>query len=107
MSETIEIRKIPKKHIIAIVLTIVVGLAYYLISTKLKEEKLREVLVTLGHPNISNITIFKTHKVEDVEVKKKGTLYSLEFTDLTQQKVCRGFVLYSYKKEYSKDVECK
>lgn len=107
MSQTIEIRRIPKKHIIAIVLTIVVGLAYYMISTKLKEEKLREVLVTLGHPNISNITIFKTHKVEDVEVKKKGTLYSLEFTDLDQQKECRGFVLYSYKKEYSKDVECK
>ncbi len=107
MSQNIEVRKIPKKHIVAIILTILVGVAFYAISTKLKEEKLREVLVTLGHPNIDHITIFKTHKVEDMEVKKKGTLYSLQFTDLDQQKECRGFVLYSYKKEYSKDLECK
>lgn len=107
MSQTIEIRKIPKKHIVAIVLTIIVGIGYYITSTKLKEKKLREILVTLGHPNIAHITIFKTHSVEDVEVKRKGTLYSLEFTDLDQQKVCRGFVLYNYKHEYSKDVECK
>lgn len=107
MSEPIQVRKIPKKHIVAIILTIIVGIGYYLVSTKLKEEKLREILVTLGHPNISHITVFKTHSVEDVEVKRKGTLYSLEFKDLDQQKMCRGFVLYNYKHEYSKDVECK
>lgn len=107
MNQTIEVRRIPRKHIIAIMLTIFVGIAFYGISTKLKEEKLREILSTLGHTNIDNIIIFKTHKVEDMEVKKKGTLYSLEFTDLTLQKECRGFVLYNYKKEYSKDLECK
>lgn len=107
MSQHIEVRKIPRKHIIAIVLIIFVGIAFYGISTKLKEEKLREILATLGHPNIAHITVFKTHKVEDMEVQKKGTLYSLEFTDLTLQKECRGFVLYNYKKEYSKDLECK
>jgi hypothetical protein len=107
MNQTIEVRKIPKKHIVAIALTIFVGIAFYVISTKLKEEKLREILATLGHNNIDHITIFKTHKVEDMEVRKKGILYSLRFTDLTQQKECRGFVLYSYKKEYSKDLECK
>ncbi|MFA7083177.1 MAG: hypothetical protein WC141_01440 [Arcobacteraceae bacterium] len=107
MSQNIPVRKIPKKHIFVIALTVIIGVAFYFISTTLKEEKLREVLATLGHPNISKITIFKTHKVEDPEVNKKGSLYSLEFTDNDLKQVCRGFILYNYKKEYSKDIECK
>lgn len=107
MSQNIPVRKIPKKHIFTIALTIIIGLAYYFISTKLKEEKLKEILATLGHENISTITVFKTHKVQDPEVNKKGTLYSLKFYDSNLKKECRGFVLYNHKKEYSKDLQCK
>lgn len=107
MSENIEVRKIPKKHIILILILIVFGLGYYMVSQYLKEKRLQEILATLGHQNIENITIFKRHQVEDPGVKKQGRLYSLKFYDKDLQKECRGFVLQDYKNEFSKDIECK
>jgi hypothetical protein len=107
MSESnIQVRKIPKKHIVAIVMVIIVGFGFYYVNTQLREAKMVEVLGQLGHNDISNITVFKVHKVEDPEVRRKGTLYSLKFTNAKQQE-CRGFVLRNYKKEYSQDLECK
>lgn len=101
-----EVRKIPKKHMFAIGLVVLVGIVYYIISSNLREDKLAEILGKLGHPNVTDVTVFKVHKVEDPEVKKKGTLYSLQFTDLNTKKECKGFVLYDYKHEYSKDLDC-
>ncbi len=107
MKQNIEVRKIPRKHLIAIFTVIFIGIAYYLSSTTLKAKKLQEILATLGHKNTTDVVVFRTHKVEDQEVRKKGTLYSLKFTDLDLQQECKGFVLYDYKKVYSKDIECK
>lgn len=105
-TSNIEVRKIPKKHIAAIILVIIVGFGFYYANTQLREAKMVQVLSDLGHNNIKSITVFKVHKVEDPEARRKGTLYSLKFTNENNQE-CRGFVLYSYKKEYSQDIECK
>ncbi len=107
MEKNIEVRKIPKKHLIAIFIVIFIGIIFYFVSSSLKAKKLQEILTTLGHKNTADVVVFRTHKVEDPEVRKKGTLYSLKFTDLDLQQECRGFVLHDYKKVYSKDIECK
>lgn len=104
--ENVEVRKIPKKHMIAIIIVILVGIAYYIVSSQLRADKLEEILGKLGHPNVTDVTVYKVHKVEDPEVKKKGTLYSLKFKDLNTNQECNGFVLYDYKHQYSKDLDC-
>ncbi|WP_419771351.1 MAG: hypothetical protein ACNI3C_06055 [Candidatus Marinarcus sp.] len=103
----IEVRKIPKIQIVAIVVIIIVGFAYYIFSTQMRDDKLQEVLATLGYQNTEDVVVFQTHKVENEEVRRKETLYTLKFKDLQTNKECKGFVLYNYKHEYSKDIECK
>ncbi|MCV6609050.1 MAG: hypothetical protein OIF32_12630, partial [Campylobacterales bacterium] len=73
----------------------------------LREAKLAEILAPLGHKNVTNITVFKTSKVEDPDTRKKGLLYSLQFTDLDLQKECKGFVYQDNKRKFQKDIDCK
>jgi hypothetical protein len=85
---------------------VIIGFGFYYANTQLREAKMVEVLSSMGHKDITSMTVFKVHKVEDPEVRRKGTLYSLKFTNGKNQE-CRGFVLYSYKKEYSQDIQCQ
>ena len=54
---THQVRRLPKKTVIIISILIALGFIIFYIIKDLKEEKLKEVLATIGHPNISQLKV--------------------------------------------------
>lgn len=106
MSSEYEVRKLPKKTIVYIVILVLLGIGGYFIITKSKEIKVAEILEKVGHKNVSNIIVFGEHEFLNQETNIKGKQYSIKFTD-SNGKECRGFVFKDYKRNYMKDLECK
>ncbi len=102
-----EVRKLPKKTIVYIVILVLLGIGGYFIITKSKEVKVEEILVKVGHTNVANVTVFGEHEFLNQETNIKGKQYSIKFTDTSNGKECRGFVFKDYKRNYMKDLECK
>ncbi|QKF83139.1 hypothetical protein [Halarcobacter ebronensis] len=102
----IEVRKLPKKSIITIIIMsviIVIGFTFEVFTINLKME---EVLADLGHKHISNIKVVNKMRVEDNETRLKSTVYKVTFFDDDLKKECIGFVHRSNHGEYSKDIDC-
>lgn len=105
--EEIEVRKLPKKSIITIIvmaILIVIGFMFEVFTINLKME---EELAKMGHKNISDIKVVNKMSVEDTETRIKSTVYKLTFFDKDLQKECIGFVHRSNNGKYSKDIDCK
>lgn len=104
---SIEVRKLPKKTIIYIIIMAAICFAgFYFIITS-KNMKMEEVLGTLGHKNITNTKVINKLSVEDKETKLKSTVYKVIFYDNNLKKECIGFIHRSNKGIYSKDIDCK
>lgn len=107
MSETIEVRKLPKKTITIIVIMTIIMSIGFLFMTTTKNMKMEEVLGNLGHKNISGIKVINKMSVEDKKTRIPSTVYKVVFTDKDLQKECIGFVHKANRGEYSKDIDCK
>lgn len=70
-----EIRKLPKKTIIIIGVMIVIALIGFLFLKDLKEQKLIEILQTIGYKNIKDVTVINKLSVEDAETRYRSTVY--------------------------------
>lgn len=105
MNET-EVRKLPKKTIIIILILILFSIAGFLLITFSKEAKIKEVLNSKGYNNIENVIVYNVSKVEDEETRKKGDLYKISFTNKDSNKECIGLIFKSNRK-YKEDIECK
>ncbi len=105
--ENIEIRKLPKKTIIIIVIMTILTLIGFGFVVMTKNMKMTEVLATLGHKNISNIKVVNRMNVEDKETKVQATAYKVDFFDNDLNKECSGFIIRSNDGKYSKDLDCK
>lgn len=105
--EKIEVRKLPKRSIIIIVVMTVLIVIGFMFEVYTKELKMKEVLTDLGHPNISDIKVINKMTVEDKVTKINSTVYKVWFMDKDTQKECIGFVHRSNSGEYSKDIDCK
>lgn len=106
-SNNIEVRKLPKKTVIIIVIMSVICFLGFLFIMFTKNLKLEEVLNDLGYKNISNVTVINRLNVEDKDTKIKSTVYKVMFTDNELNKECIGFVHRSNRGKYSKDIDCK
>lgn len=106
-NSNVEVRKLPKKTIIIILLMSFVIFTGYGFIVLTKNMKLEEVLATLGHEKISDIEVINKMSVEDIETKIKSTVYKVRFFDENTQKECIGFVHRANRGEYSKDIDCK
>lgn len=108
MSHDVEVRKIPKKSIYIMIGIVVLG-ALALIATSLSQQlKMKEILVDLGHPNVTSITIFNKTPVQDEATGHRAELTKVSFKDLDTNKECFGLVLKDKKtRKYSKDIDCK
>jgi len=102
-----EVRKLPKKTIIIIIVLILAGFAVFMTLKTLKEEKITEILVTLGHKDIKDLEVINKLKVEDKETRYKSKVYKIRFYDNNLNKMCIGFVHIDRFNKYSEDLDCK
>lgn len=102
-----EVRKLPKGTMIIIVIMTISILGAYLFLTLLKQDKISEVLETLGHKNLSNIKVINKLSVEDKKTRYKTKVYKVKFFDKDLNKTCIGFVHFGRNKQYNKDIDCK
>lgn len=105
--EKIEVRKLPRKSIITIIIMSVVIVIGFMFEVYTKNLKMEEVLTDLGHKNITDIKVVNKMSVEDKDTKIKSTVYKITFFDSDLKKECIGFVHRSNDGKYSKDIDCK
>ena len=102
-----QIRRLPKKTIIIIFIICIVALVTFLFLQFLKEQKITEILSTLGHKNISNVKVVNKLSVEDIQTKMKSSVYKVAFYDNDLKQTCMGFLHHERNNTYSKDLDCK
>lgn len=102
-----EIRRLPKKTVIIIGILIASGLAIFMVLKILKEEKMTEVLATLGHTNIKEVKVINRLSVEDKKTRYKSSVYKVMFYDNVLRQTCSGFVHRGKDNKYTKDLDCK
>ena len=107
MTNQVEVRKLPKKTIIIITFMALIMIIGFLFITMTKSMKMEEVLITLGHKNISDVKVINKMSVEDKETKIKSTVYKVVFYDENLKQECVGFVHRANRGKYSKDIDCK
>lgn len=106
-SNNIEVRKLPKKTKVIIIVMALLCILGFLFITFTKSMKMKEVLSDLGHNNISGIQVINKLRVEDKETRIKSTVYKVAFYDNILKKECIGFIHRSNDGKYSKDIDCK
>lgn len=102
-----QIRRLPKKTIIIIFIICTVALVTFLLLQFLKEQKITEILSTLGHKNISNVKVVNKLSVEDIQTKMKSSVYKVAFYDNDLKQTCMGFLHHEKNNTYTKDLDCK
>ncbi len=102
-----EIRKLPKKTIIIIGVMIVIALIGFLFLKDLKEQKLIEILQSIGYKNIKDVTVINKLSVEDAETRYRSTVYKVKFYNQDSNQTCIGFVHKERDNHYTKDIDCK
>lgn len=108
-NEEIQVRKIPKKTIIIIVIMTVIIVLGFIFIQESKALKIEEILQDkLGHKNISKVKVINKLSVEDKQTKIKSTVYKVIFQDNNKNKECVGFIHRSNNgKKYTEDFDCK
>ena len=102
-----EIRKLPKKTVIIIGIIIFIAFAIFLGLKDLKEQKLTEVLSSIGHTNIKDLTVINKLEVEDTQTRYKSNVFKVMFYDNDLNKTCIGFIHKEKNNTYTKDFDCK
>lgn len=105
MSE--QVRKLPKKTIIIIGVMIVIAAAIFFVLKDLKEQKLTEILATIGHKNVKELRVINKLSVEDKETRYKSSVYKVMFYDNNLSQNCIGFIHRNRDGSYTKDFDCK
>lgn len=102
-----EIRKLPKKTIFLIIVMIIISIGVFVLLKTLKEQKITEILNTLGQKNITHLEVINKLNVEDRKTKYKSKVFKVKFFDKDLNKTCIGFIHIGRNNKYSKDLDCK
>ena len=102
-----EVRKLPKKTIISILIIGILGIGIFFLLKGLKEQKLTEILATIGHNNIKSLEVINKLSVEDNETRYKSSVYKVVFYDNNLKQTCIGFIHRNRDVSYTKDFDCK
>lgn len=102
-----EVRKLPKKTVFTIALIIIIAIAIFFVLKFTKEQKLTEILATVGHNNIKSIEVINKLSVEDTETRYKSSVFKIKFYDNDLKQTCIGFIHINRDKSYTKDFDCK
>ncbi len=102
-----EIRRLPKKTIFIIGAIIIIALIGFLFLKNLKEQKLVEILESIGYKNIKDVTVINKLSVEDAETRYRSTVYKVMFFNQDSNQTCIGFIHKERDEHYTKDFDCK
>ena len=102
-----EIRRLPRKTIITISLIILAAIAIFFTLKILKEQKLTEILASIGHNNIKEVEVINRLSVEDTETRYKSTVFKVKFYDNDLKQTCVGFIHRNRDGSNTKDFDCK
>ena len=105
--EEIEVRKLPKKTIISIFIIIIIAIAIFFVLKNLKEQKLTEVLASIGHTSIKNLEVINKLSVEDTQTRYKSSVFKVIFFDNNLKQTCIGFIHKNRDGSHTKDFDCK
>lgn len=105
MSE-VEVRKIPKRSIIIIVVLIILAIVGYLLITLSRDAKITEVLNSLGYKSISKVTVYSVSQVEDEKTRIRSKLFKVGFNNDETKQECYGFI-NEHNGKFKKEIECK
>lgn len=106
-NQELEIRKLPKKTIITIAIMVILIGGAYIFLKGMKEDKLVEILNSLGHKKVSELQVINKLEVEDKETRYKSKVYKVKFFDNELNKTCIGFVHFGKNNTYNEDIDCK
>ncbi|QKF74141.1 hypothetical protein AFAEC_1990 [Aliarcobacter faecis] len=104
---TYEKRELPRKTIIIIFIICIVALCGFLFLQFLKEQKIVEILSTLGYKNVSKVKVVNKLNVEDMQTKMKSSVFKVAFYDEDLKQTCMGFLHHERDNSYTKDLDCK
>lgn len=102
-----EVRKLPKKTVIIIVVMSLIAIVSFVFLQTMKEAKMTEIIATLGHKNIENMEVINKLSVEDKETRYKSKVFKVRFFDKDLNKTCIGFIHIGKNNHYTKDLDCK
>ena len=102
-----EVRKLPKKTVFTIALIIIIAIAIFFVLKFTKEQKLTEMLATVGHNNIKSVEVINKLSVEDTETRYKSSVFKVTFYDNDLKQTCIGFVHQNRDGSHTKDFDCK
>ncbi len=102
-----EVRKLPKKTIIIILILIVLFGIGFIILQNLKTQRLVEIVSTLGHKNVQNMEVINKLSVEDKITRYKSKVYKVRFFDKELNKTCIGFIHIKKDNKFEEDLDCK
>ena len=72
-----------------------------------KAAKATKILHQLGYTKVSNVSVFSKTEFLNENNNVKGYQYALKFTDNTNNKECKGFVIKDFKRNVNQDLDCK
>ena len=101
-----EVRKLPKKTKIIIVVLTILCIIGYLLITLSRDAKISEVLNTLGYKDTSSVKVYSVSQVEDEKTKKRSKLYKVSFINTKTNQECFGLI-NEYNGNFKKEIECK
>ena len=107
MSNTPEVRKLPKKTIVYIVVLILLGIVWYFLVAYGKSAKVTKILYDLGYKNISHVKVYGVHEFLREDINVKGYKYTVNFINNDTNQQCKGFVLKDFKQNITEDLICK
>ena len=104
---THQVRKLPKKTVIAISVIILLAFAIFYVIKDLKEKKLTEVLHKIGHKNITQLKVINKLNVEDKETRYQSSVFKVIFYDDDLKQSCIGFIHQERDNKYTQDLNCE
>lgn len=105
MSES-EVRKLPKKTIIIIIVLTILCIIGFLLITLSRDAKISEVLNSLGYKEVSKVIVYSVSQVEDQETRIRSKLFKVSFTNDETKQECYGLI-NEHNGKFKKEIECK
>ncbi len=101
-----EVRKLPKKTVIYMVILGALGVLWLFLVSYGQSSKVIKILDTLGYKNISKVKVYANHQFLREDINVKGFKYTISFIDNAKNEECKGFVLKDFKRNVEKDLIC-
>ncbi|MEA3553024.1 MAG: hypothetical protein U9R39_01335 [Campylobacterota bacterium] len=102
----IEVRKLPKKTIVYMVILGVLGIFWFFLVFFGQATKVTKILNTLGYENVSKVKVYANHQFLREDINVKGIKYTISFVNKETNEKCKGFVLKDFKRNVEKDLIC-